>query len=511
MTTPPLDQVSSQALARIAAERGLAMQVTPAGDEVVRVITTPRWKRALPFVFFGVSLFALASMALGITTLADDGWSWYDAVQLVLMGLLVFGVFTQARSMFRLTPAGRWWAARKAMAVEAPPSPPGPRAHSLDVVSAEYLAALRPAVATPMSRGAVARSAGSRAFERLSVIVVLCLAAAAFAGMLFVLGFIVYAAGPLDSAVWLTAPFTALTGFATYQLFRSARTMSFRGRPMALFSRAFRDSVRLWGSGSLAVKVAFTTTATASVAGAVVAPQLVKHDTLFDVFVVDAETNAVYSIDLQTEISTQAVYQLSAVVHPLGGATQPTQITLSGGRKLPRATLYVVVESAGERLQGIVAFRPGSNSPIQVSRIQPEIPDGQFTGGDGVLHAIQPDGSLWTIDIVTGAATKAGQVTVPPGPFTYEAEAKAILMISGNDLVRIDPETGSATSRFTFKGQEAAAACGLADGPEDRIFFARRGSAEISVLKTKTQELERFTPTGVVSLNPCTMVVAYRR
>src|SRR6185436_1050830 len=113
-------------------------------------------------------------------------------------------------------------------------------------VSAEYLAAIRPAEARSMARTTAVRRAGARAFDRISVWVVLALAMLAFAGMLFVLAWIIATSGLRSPSFWLTAPFTALTGFGVLQLFRSARKMSFRARPFALLSRSFRDSVRVW-------------------------------------------------------------------------------------------------------------------------------------------------------------------------------------------------------------------------------------------------------------------------
>ena len=503
---PNLDQVSSQTLARLAADRERPLQVTPAGQPVARR-TTSIWRRALPFVFLSLSLFALASMAVGVASWAEDGWSISDVVEFVLMGLIVVAVLTQLRGILRSTRFGQHFpfiGPRIRPAVE----PPAYRV--LDAVSAEFLIARRPAILAPGVRRAAAVRRGSRLIERFAVIGVLALAVLAFIGMVFVVGFIIYVAGPTDSALWLTAPFTALSGFGTWQLFRSASGMGFRGRPYTLFSRAFRDSVRLWGSGSLAAKVVFTTTATASVAGSVVVPQLASHPTLFDIFIVDEGTNAVYRIDLETEAAAHADYALSAALHPIGGATQAQPVTLSTGKKLPRGSLYVVVETSGEPSQRIVGFRPGSRSPVPVSLIQPPIPGAKFSGGAGVLHALQPDGSLWDIDIATGIATELARVDAPLGPFTYESESKSLLMISSGELVRLDPATGTVTSLFAFEGNQVAGTCAIADGPDGRIFAGFSGRTEIAIVKTGTHAVERFAPIGDASSSPCMMVVARR-
>ena len=376
--TPPLDQVSSQAVSRLAAERGLAAAVSPAGEETVRK-PGRGWKRWLPYLFFGLSLFALGSMALGFSALADDGWSWTDAVELALMVILVVGVVSQARTMLRPTRAGRWLAARRRSVPETSnPSRPH-TSYALDAVSAEYLSAIGPANAAAMRRGTALKHAGSRWFDRAAVVTVVALATLAFLGMLFVLGWIVYTAGPSDPSLWLTAPFTGLSGFATWQLFGSARMMSFRGRPYALVSRAFRDTVRVWGSGSIATKVALTTTATASVAGAAVAPSLIDRDTKYDIFVVDSASAAFYRIDLQTDVSVRAPRETEAL-SPVAIATTSTPVTTRDGKKLLKGSMIVIVAANGGGVQGIVGLGPGGAAPVSISRIEPAIPGAWFTG-----------------------------------------------------------------------------------------------------------------------------------
>ena len=498
-----LDQVSSQSLARLAAERGLAVAVTPAGEEAVQ--TRGRsWKRWLPYFFLALGLFSLSTMALGVDSLADDGWSWSDAVQLALMALLVVGVASQVRGMLRPTPLGRWLSRPGRPAAKTP-------AHHfvLDAVTAEYLAAVGPAPSVRMKRLLVLRNRGGRWFERASVVGVVVLATLAFVAMLAVLGWVAYAAGWDDASLWLTAPFTALSGFALWQLFGSARRMSFRGRPFALVSRTFRDSMRLWGSGSVATKAALTTTAAASVAGAAVVPIVVQRDTQLDMFVRDASTGIVYRIDLAADASFRSAAPAIAGLEPIAFTTNAAPVPLSNNRTLPRASLLVVLED--ERgTQGIAAFAPGSRQPIEVARIAPPIPNAEFSGGDGRLYAVQPDGAFWQVDMRTGAATRVGQLSVPVGPFTFEAESKTLAMVSGATVVRLEPSSGAllTTNPSAVPAEEV---CAIADGPGGLLFVSRRGAPEITALHTKTRKVEAIRPTGDAPLEPCELAVAARK
>ena len=507
--TPPLDQVSSQAVSRLAAERGLAAAVSPAGEETVRK-PGRGWKRWLPYLFFGLSLFALGSMALGISALADDGWSWTDAVELALMAILVVGVVSQARTMLRPTRAGRWLAARRRSVPETSnPSRPH-TSYALDAVSAEYLSAIGPANAAAMRRGTALKHAGSRWFDRAAVVTVVALATLAFLGMLFVLGWIVYAAGPSDPSLWLTAPFTGLSGFATWQLFGSARMMSFRGRPYALVSRAFRDTVRVWGSGSIATKVALTTTATASVAGAAVAPSLIDRDTKYDIFVVDSASAAFYRIDLQTDVSVRAPRETEAL-SPVAIATTTTPVTTRDGKKLLKGSMIVIVAANGGGVQGIAGLGPGGAAPVSISRIEPAIPGAWFTGGPGVLHAVQPDGAFWQVDIRSGAATKVGQLSIPAGPLTYEHASKSLVMVSGAGLAWLEPASGAVLAVAAETVPAGKRVCGIADGPEDLLFFSITGQPDLLVARTKSRTTAPLVPLGEPPPSPCQLTVAIRK
>lgn|GEM_PF-4733737 len=500
-----LDQVSSQSLARLAAERGLSAAVVPAGEDVVRR-RGRSWKRWLPYVFLPLSLFALGGMLLGISSMADDGWSWSDLVQFALMALLVAGVFGQARSVLRPTRVGRWLAKRRPK-----PAPPPTHHIVLHAVSAEYLVALRPASPERMGALRSARHRGSRWFDRVAVVAVVALATLAFLAMVGVLGWVAYAAGWDDASVWLTAPFTALSGFALWQLFSSARSMSFRGRPFTLVSRAFRDSVRLWGSGSVATKVALTTTATASVAGAAVVPVVVQRDTKLDLFVLDSASGVVFRVDLANDTSSRAQTPDVAQLMPVALGTNPAAVTLNGDRRIAKGSILVVFEGAAQGGQGIVAFPPGSRTAAPVARIEPAIPGAEFAVGEGRLFAVQGDGAFWHVDLRTGAATQVGQLTVAPGPFTYEADSRQLVMVSGGEVLRLEPASGAVLTRNPAPLAPDATVCAIADGPGDLVFVTLEGHAEITVLKGRSGAVEYVRPVGDAPAAPCELTVALRR
>lgn len=497
----PLDQVSSQALSRLAAERGLTAWIEPAPESAV---PKPRgtWKRWLPYLFFALSLFALGGMVLGVSNLADGGWSFADAVQIALMGLLVLGVFQQSRAMLRATPLARFAGHRPKPAASEPAALP-----ALDAVSAEELAASRPALLPRPQLRAVARRRGGWLAERFGVAAVLCLASLALAGMLFLCGYIAYIAGPRDPALWLTAPFAALTGFGTYQLFHSARRSAFRGRPWALVQRAFRDSVRVWGSGSLVSHVFFTSAATASVAGAAIAPVVLSSNTPIDLFVVDSATAQVYRIDLATGVSsrTSAGSEQLATVG-LGALGKP--LKANSGKKLPKGSLLAVVEG-GRGAQAVVAYRPSSREPVAVARIDPPLPGATFAATPYGLFALQPDGSLVQVDLTTGAATtvlKTGEVF---GPMAYDPDRKNLLVAGVGVVWRIDPR--AATVSGPFETRTKVLACGVAVGSRGRVWLTDQATGQILLLDSNGADPAPLAIAGDLPPKPCALALAPRK
>lgn len=497
---PPLDRVNSATLARLAAERGLVPAVTPAPESVVR---TPRgrWKRWLPWLFLPLSLFAVGSLAWTIPAMAEDGWSLADGVQLALLVTLVAGVVTQGRVVLRSLPFVRSRVTRAGKSASAPPF--------LDAVDAASLAARSPASLPRVARTAVARRRLSAALERVAIIAMVALAILGFLGMLFVLGWILYSAGAGDPAAWLTAPFTALTGFGAWQVTGSARKSAFRGRPLTVLSRAFRDSIRVWGSGSVATKVALTTTATASVAGAAVAPVLIQRDTVFDLFLLDT-SNAVFVVDLATDIASPIDTENEAGATVVGFATVTEPMATSDGVKLPKGSLLGVLQSANGNTQAVIGFRPGSRQPVRVALIQPAIPGARFSGGRSALHALQPDGTAWRVALPSGEVTRIGQLPIETGPFTFDHDTGRILLISGGELVVINPGTGNILSRSNLPLPGDQQVCGLSAGPGDLLFYTLEGDPEVYVYRTGARTQSKLFLTGERPESPCQMAVAPR-
>lgn len=498
---PLLDQVSSQALTRLAASRGQALSVVPAGEEAVPA-RGRSWARLLPYLFLALGLFAVGSMAYSLYTSLDGDPGWSDAIELALMALLVGGVAQQVRAMVRPTRVGRWLSRGEAVPAAAPPPP------LLDAVSAEELAARRALSLPGTRRASAAKRAGSRLFDRTANVTLVALSVLAFAGMLFACGYIAWAAGPWEPGLWLTVPFAGLTGFGSFQVFRSARRAAFRGRPFTVLSRAFRDSVRVWGSGTMATKVALTTTATASVAGAAVAPAVFQRDTPYDLFLIDSETSAFYRVDLNTNTGV-LLGQSAGALRPVGLGATASPLSGPEGRKLPKGSLLTVVET--NLGQGLIAFRPGSPQPIPLGRLTVPLRDAYFAGGAGAIYAVTPDGAFWRIDPVSGEPTRLSTLSAPPGPIAYDREAGAIFMLSGSALTRIDPATGAERTVSQVRLPEGFAPCGMARGPGDVVFLADAESGAILAVRTSSGATTKLTFTGEVPPRPCAITLAPRR
>lgn len=492
--------MSSQALSRLAAERGLTATIDAAPESAVPK-ARGSWMRWLPYLFFGLSLFALGSMTLGVTNLADDGWSFADFVQLALMALLVLGVVQQSRAMLRRTPLARFAGYRSA----GPPAPPLPLP-PLDAVSAEELAAVRPAeLSRPQLRAVAARKGGQLA-ERFAVIAVLTLASAALAGMLFLCGYIAYVAGPWEPGLWLTVPFAGLTGFGTFQLFRSARRSAFRGRPWALVQRAFRDSVRVWGSGSFVSHVFFTSAATASVAGAAIAPVVVSSTTPVDLFLVDTATAQVFRVDLATGTSARTGADTQQLT-PVGLGTAAAAVKLESGKKLPKGSLLAVVEGA-RGSQVIVGYAPAKRQPTPIVRIDPPLPGASFAAAPGAVFALQPGGILTRIDLETGESSTVTTIAGASGPMAYDADHKALVVVGRESIWRVDAG-GKVSGPFTKSS--TVDACGVAIGSKGRIWVTDADTGEVFVLDANGGSAAPVAMAGEVAAKPCALALAPRR
>ena len=504
---PLLDQASSAALGRLAAQRGL-FEVHAAGEDVVRERTLPRWRRWLPYFFFCLSLFSLVAMALGMVNLADDGWTLGDGVQVVLLALLVFGVSTQSWVMLRSTRPGRWLRSRLRRPRSVEPQTPtaaSPGLVALDAVSTDDLVARQPATHPGIHRRARARQAGARWSERLAVIVVVLLALLALLGMLFVAGYIAYEAGPSEPALWITIPFTAITAWGTFNLVRAARRAAFRGRPFALFQRAFRDSVRVWGSGSLALNVLFASAAAGSIGTAAIAPLVAPADAPFDLFMVDQSTGDFFRVDLATNTSYQ-VGQL-AQARPLGAGSTSKPLSVNG-TKVPRGSLVAAIETR-ESVQVLMAVAPGTRKPMQIARVSPALPGASFAAGGANVFALQPDGTLWTIDPRTGAASRVAVAAVRSALLAYDASKGRLLALEGGTVSTIDPATGEITGSRLLGTPDGFQACGFTVGAKGNLWVAEAATGHVYV-SSPGSGIRVLQATGDVAARPCTLALALR-
>ncbi len=313
-------------------------------------------------------------------------------------------------------------------------------------------------------------------------------------------------AGPWDPGLWLTLPLTALTGFGAWQVFRSARRAAFRGRPWTLLSRAFRDSVRVWGSGSLAMHVLVTATATASITGAALAPVVQGVPAPFDLFAVDSATGAAYRVDIDTLTGVQLTDTPERLRFAGLGATA-ANVTLSNGVKLPRGSIVGVVESPAGA-QGLVAFRPGSREALPGPRITPALPGASFAGGTGGMFALQPDGALWRVDQATGAATRIGQTSAPFGPMTFDGASRQLVLFSEGAVWRVDAASGAVVS--TSVVQPAVQGCGIARAGKDVFFVAEAGTGRLLLVNTKEGTAREVIVTGEFPDRPCLITTARR-
>jgi hypothetical protein len=128
-----------------------------------------------------------------------------------------------------------------------------------------------------------------------------------------------------------------------------------------------------------------------------------------------------------------------------------------------------------------------------------------------VLHAVQPDGAFWQVDIRSGAATKVGQLSIPAGPLTYEHGSKSLVMVSGDGLAWLEPASGAVLAVAAETVPAGKQVCGIADGPEDLLFFSIEGQADLLVARTKSRTTAPLVPLGEPPPSPCQLTVAIRK
>lgn len=501
--------MSSQRLRRLASETGRTPAVIPLDRE-----PPPRrsWKRWLPLAFLGLSLVALVGMAMGMASIPGGGISLAEGVQLALLATLVAGIVAQGRAAARSTPPGRWLAGHlPSFRREPRDDTPEPTTRGrLDAVPAEHLASIAPATAPRSRRRSRARRLWNFIAGRGLLFLVLALALLGFVALLAGLAWAAWAGGITDPGVLLGAPFTALGGFATWQLFTGASRSAYRGRPVYLANRAFRDSVRVWGSGSLLTRVALTGSATAAVAGATIVPGVLDKPYEYSIFVHDRATGAIYQVDLQSGESSQFGERSFAAV-PQGLMTAPRAFARASV-PFPKGTMLAVVSDPAGARQAVLALRPGARRADLLGRIEPALTSAYFAATPGGIVAANPgDGGFWRIDHESGTATRVGSLGAPAGPLAWNPTSSTLAMVSDGTAYILDPATGAVRNSISLALPEGVDACGIAGGPKGSWFLTDGTSARLFGLRPDGTLAGTIEPTGEAPATACAVTVAPRR
>ena len=77
----------------------------------------------------------------------------------------------------------------------------------------------------------------------------------------------------------------------------------------------------------------------------------------------------------------------------MGELAQDTELLVIGSGPGGYAAAFRAADLGLDVTLVDTAPRPGGAAPVSISRIEPAIPGAWFTGGPGVLHAVQPDGA----------------------------------------------------------------------------------------------------------------------
>ncbi len=500
--------MSSQRLRRLASETGRTPAVIPLDREL-----PPRrsWKRWLPPAFLALSLVALCGMVIGLANITKEGISVNEGIELALMATLVAGIVTQARQVIPGTPTGRWIASHLPSSRRRAVNPASaPRIGPLDAVSAEDLAARHPAPAPRLDRRGRARQLWAFLASRGLLLLVLMLALVGFVALLAGLAWAAWAGGITDPGVLLGAPFAALGGYATWQLFAGASRSAYRGRPLYLAIRAFRDTIRIWSGGSAFARVALTGGATASVAGATIVPAVLPTPYEHSVFVHDRSSGMLFQIDLDSGRSAP-FGQSSFEAIPRGLMTSPKSFR-RGEDSYPAGTMLAVVNDPAGKRQAVLALRPAAQQADVLGTIEPPLPAAFFAATPGGIVAVNPqDGGYWRIDHQSGTAVRAGSLQVPAGPLAWSPSASVLAMVSNGSLHVLDPETGALRSSFPLTLPAGQSACGLAAGPKGAWVVTTGQSATLHLFDRNGTASRVFEPIGEPPAEACAVAIARRR
>lgn len=288
--------------------------------------------------------------------------------------------------------------------------------------------------------------------------------------------------GSFDPAVLLTVPFTALSGYAAYQFVRGAFRSSFRGRTYYLASRAFRDSIRAWGSGSLLARVALTGTAAASVAGVGFTNFVIDRPVRADLLVFDSGDATLHRINLGDGANV-TIGEAALGVNVLSMVTLPRDAVGESGRTAPKAAVLALV--AGPRSsQALAVLSTGGARGFVLSSLATALSRPMLAVfPNGQLFAMDGSGTVWRIDPSSGIATQVAATGLRVSAFAYDPGARAFLAIAGPRAVHISP-TG-AVADVTLLGLTGLDVCSLLYTPSG-WFAGDRLSGQIVVLDPAT-------------------------
>ena len=339
----------------------------------------------------------------------------------------------------------------------------------------------------------------------------LTLGAGGFVAALAFLVYLVWAAGPLDSAVLVSLPFTALGGYGLFQFVRAARRSAFRGRPWYLAGRAFRDSVHVWTSGNVAVRLALSGTVAASVAGAGLAPFVFASPIRQDLLVYDAGTSTIHRIDLSAGAASETNELLFEAARVLSLVNVPVAFESAGGRRVPRASLLVLTQGANG-VQVMFAIPPGAAKQIPLASLNPALDAPKLTfGPGGELYAFDKVGDLYRVDRKTGTSSRIASTGLSLAAVTYVPELNVFVGVAGSRLVRIDGSGG--VRDLAAQGISGLDVCSIVRAPEGNWLVGDRRSGQVVALDGRSGDLRgalRIEGQDVFQ-QPCALAIAPAR
>ena len=465
-----------------------------------------------------MSVGALLGTIYAARSLGDDGIGWGDAAQIAVMAILATWVLSQARGVLRLMRVGRSsldaaarWRdrvlRRKPPEVPAPwTAPPGMfLLDSAPLLAAEDTRSARAARALRARR--LARQRWQPALLWLSLLV----ATLAYVTFVLVIAYVSVEGDPLDPDVLIAFPFVLLGAYSLWQFFRAARRSAFRGRPWYLGGRAFRDSVRTWGSGSAALQLLVTGTAALSVASAGFVPSWATSREHTDLFAYDNANGVLYRIDLATGEARQFGIQVFGL-RLVSLATLPVPVTAPDGSRAGPHSMVALAEDIRTGREVLTVLPAGGGRPFRLALLDRPLGEAALAAdAAGNLLALDHDGTLWRV-AKDGAVTRLADTGVGASALEFTPGTRELVAVAGGQLVRINPITGRVLGATPAPGLAGLDVCEMALIDRDRMLVADRSTGSLTVIDAQSGELVgTVLITNAVTLGePCGLTVATR-